>query len=103
MALEKIQEEFEKIVLINKEDDLFLDKFEDGESWVSEDLTNCYQETITEMCFHFFKLGENNKERKRFESEILLSCGKEEDFTLIENGNYKDDYINILWKYFNLS
>lgn len=103
MALSTIQKKFEDIVLKNPNDDLFLDKFEDGEKWGSEDLTNCYHETITEMCFYFFKLGENNKERSYFEEKILESTGKKEDFSLNKDGTYKDNYIDFMWKYFNLS
>lgn len=104
MALPEIQKRFENIVLKNPNDHIFLEKFKDGEKWGTEDLTNCYHETSTEMCFYFFGLGLNSKEKDYFEKKVLISTGnKEENFSLDENGNYNDGYIQVLWKYFQLS
>lgn len=56
------------------------------------------------MCFYFFGLGLNSKEKDYFEKKVLISTGnKEENFSLDENGNYNDGYIQVLWKYFQLS
>lgn len=102
MAIDKVQQDFEKAVKKNINDFLELDKFEDGKMWGSEELTNCYEDTTTEMCFSFFKIGLKSKSREFFEQELTKANGGEEDFTYQGDG-YADPYVNLLWKYFNLS
>jgi len=70
MTINKIQQAFEETVLKNDEDELGLEKFDDGTMWGSEDLTNCYEDTTTEMCFSFYQMGLDSKERDFFESKL---------------------------------
>lgn len=104
MAIDKIQEEFEKKV-INDDHGLDLDKFEDGTMWGSENLTNCYEDTTTELCFSFYKIGLESKDKDRgfFENKLKNSTANEnEDFSRDGEG-YLDSFINLMWKYFKLS
>lgn len=101
--LSKVQQDFEEAVLKHDKKYIMLDKFADGEHWGSEDLTNCYMEGITEICFSFFKLGRKNKSTTFFETELFKSSGKKENLSKNEQGYYIDDFVSLLWKYFSLA
>ncbi len=103
MTINKIQQAFEETVLKNDEDELGLEKFDDGTMWGSEDLTNCYEDTTTEMCFSFYQMGVDSKERDFFESKLKEATGNdEEDLSRVGDG-YADSFVNLMWKYFKLS
>lgn len=103
MTINKIQQAFEETVLKNDEYELGLEKFDDGTMWGSEDLTNCYEDTTTEMCFSFYQMGLDSKERDFFESKLKEATGDDEEDLSRAGDGYADSFVNLMWKYFKLS
>lgn len=103
MAIDKVQKAFENVVKKNDEDDLWLDKFEDNTMWGSENLTNCYEDTTTEMCFSFYKIGLESKDRKFFEGKVKEATGNDDEDLSRDGDGYADSFVNLMWKYFKLS